>query len=112
MLFRSERRTHRGLGNDYGPLPIDLFVCRVEASKKTKGGWAECPKSTQKTDSKTDHEMDIPAFYESNINNSNRGPTCDSPADKAERDSGLGPKATRAGLQKILWIGVLMRNVG
>jgi len=43
----------------------------VEALKKTKGGGAECPQSTKKTDSKTNYEMDISAFYESNLNNSN-----------------------------------------
>ena len=42
-------------------------VCRVEASKKTKGGRAECPESTQKTDSKADYEMDISDLYESDI---------------------------------------------
>jgi hypothetical protein len=72
----------------------------VEASKKTYGGGAERPESTQKTDSKTNYEMDISAFYESDINNSNRGPTCDQTADNSERDSGLGTKTTRAGLQK------------
>ena len=84
----------------------------MEASKKTKGRGTECSESTQKTDSKANYEMDISALYESYTDNSNRRSTCDPAANRSKRDSELSTKFAWAGLQKILWIGALMRNVG
>jgi transposase len=65
-IFSQERRTHRGLGNNYGPLPIDLFVCRVEASKKAKEAGQSVPNQLKKPNQKPNMRWIIQLFMRVN----------------------------------------------